>query len=456
MTKDMTTGNPTRLLLAFSIPLLLGNIFQQLYNMVDTIIVGRGINVLALASVGSTGSINFLILGFVMGLTQGFSILIAHAFGAKDYNRLRKVYAMSIYISFVTSIVVTLISVFGAYWLLELMNTPTNIIDNAAIYIRIIFGGMTITIFFNLFSGVLRALGDSKTPLYAMILSSLVNVVLDIYFIMVLKMGVAGAAWATLIAQGISVVICYLRLRSIQQLRFKKEDWIFDRGITHELVKLGFPVALMNSVTAAGVMILQLMVNGFGSIYVAGYSAGSKIIGLVEQVGVTFGFAIATFVGQNLGAGNLARIKDGVHKCIKLSLITNALITFILIAFGRQLATIIVSESEVEVIAIAYQYIVITSSCLCVLALLFIYRASLQSLGNTFIPMISGIVELACRILVVLFIPGILGFAGVAVGEVSAWFGAGFLLMIAFYRELNKRIKQKEKDPISLKLDQQA
>lgn len=436
MTKDMTVGSPARLLLAFSIPLLLGNIFQQLYNMVDTIVVGRGIGVSALAAVGSTGSINFLILGFVTGLTQGFSILISHAFGANDYQRMRRVYTMSVFISLITSIVITILSVWGAYWLLDVMNTPADIIDDAVLYIRIIFAGMIITIFFNLYSSVLRALGDSKTPLYAMIVSSIINIVLDILFVVYLHMGVAGAAWATLIAQATSVLFCFLRLRQIDILRPEKADWRYESSITFDLVKLGFPVACMNSVTAAGVMILQLMVNGFGSIYVAAYSAACKIMGVVEQPGVTFGFAMATFVGQNLGAGNIKRIKEGIRKCIMLSLGLYVFIIAALILFGKPLIAMIVTQSETQVINIAYEYIFITSLFLGVLALLFIYRSSLQGMGDTVIPMISGGVEFGARILVALFLPALVGFTAIPLAEAAAWVGAEVLLMVFFYRRL--------------------
>ncbi|MEF9920449.1 MAG: MATE family efflux transporter [Erysipelotrichaceae bacterium] len=439
MVKDMTRGNPTKLLLSFSIPLLIGNIFQQLYGMVDTIIVGRGIGVNALAAVGSTGSINFLILGFVIGLAQGFAIMVSHAFGANDYKKMRKIYTMSIYLSLLIGILISMLSVLGAYDLLRIMNTPNNIINQATHYIQIIFGGMIITIFFNLFSSILRALGDSKTPLYAMIAATVVNIVLDIVFVIGFKMGVEGAAWATLIAQLCAMLFCFFMIKKIDFIQPNKSDWVFHKQISFDLIKLGLPVACMNSVTASGVMILQLMVNGFGSTYVAAYSAASRIMMVIEQPGVTFGFAMAAYIGQNLGANRIDRIRDGIHKCIRLSLILYAFITLILIVFGKDFISIIVSSSETKVISIAYEYIFITSLFLWVLSLLFIYRSSLQGMGDTFIPMISGIVELVCRILVALCIPTLLGFKGIAFAEAGAWIGAELLLMIAFYYKLNKK-----------------
>ncbi|MEG0264735.1 MAG: MATE family efflux transporter [Erysipelotrichaceae bacterium] len=439
MVKDMTRGNPTKLLLSFSIPLLIGNIFQQLYGMVDTIIVGRGIGVNALAAVGSTGSINFLILGFVIGLAQGFAIMVSHAFGANDYQKMRKIYTMSIYLSLLIGILISMLSVLGAYDLLRIMNTPNNIINQATHYIQIIFGGMIITIFFNLFSSILRALGDSKTPLYAMIAATVVNIVLDIVFVIGFKMGVEGAAWATLIAQLCAMLFCFFMIKKIDFIQPNKSDWVFHKQISFDLIKLGLPVACMNSVTASGVMILQLMVNGFGSTYVAAYSAASRIMMVIEQPGVTFGFAMAAYIGQNLGANRIDRIRDGIHKCIRLSLILYAFITLVLIVFGKDFISIIVSSSETKVISIAYEYIFITSLFLWVLSLLFIYRSSLQGMGDTFIPMISGIVELVCRILVALCIPTLLGFKGIAFAEAGAWIGAELLLMIAFYYKLNKK-----------------
>lgn len=441
MTKDMTSGNPTKLILGFAVPLLLGNIFQQLYNMVDSIIVGRGIGVDALAAVGATGSINFLVLGFVIGLTTGFSILISQYYGAGDMDEMKRSVTMSVYLSIGATILITAVSVLGARPLLEIMNTPADILEDALAYIIIIFWGIGSTITFNLFSAMLRALGDSRTPLYAMIVSSLVNIGLDIYFVMNLQMGVAGAAYATVIAQILSCLFCFFRILGIKDLHLKKQHWTFHPELLYRLFKLGVPVAFMNSVTAIGVMVLQFVVNGYGSIYVAAYSSANKIMNLVEQPGVTFGLAMATFAGQNLGAKQYERIKLGLNKTIKISTSVNIVLAVIMLVFGKQILALMVSGNEVEVIDIAYQYIVICVLALWVLGLLFIYRSSLQGMGDTVIPMISGAVEFITRIIIAVTLPGIIAFHSIGAAEISAWITATLLLMATFYKRINYYLK---------------
>lgn len=441
MTKDMTSGNPTKLILGFAVPLLLGNIFQQLYNMVDSIIVGRGIGVDALAAVGATGSINFLVLGFVIGLTTGFSILISQYYGAGDMDEMKRSVTMSVYLSIGATILITAVSVLGARPLLEIMNTPADILEDALAYIIIIFWGIGSTITFNLFSAMLRALGDSRTPLYAMIVSSLVNIGLDIYFVMNLQMGVAGAAYATVIAQILSCLFCFFRILGIKDLHLKKQHWTFHPELLYRLFKLGVPVAFMNSVTAIGVMVLQFVVNGYGSIYVAAYSSANKIMNLVEQPGVTFGLAMATFAGQNLGAKQYERIKLGLNKTIRISTTVNIVLAVIMLVFGKQILALMVSGNEVEVIDIAYQYIVICVLALWVLGLLFIYRSSLQGMGDTVIPMISGAVEFITRIIIAVTLPGIIAFHSIGTAEISAWITATLLLMATFYKRINYYLK---------------
>ncbi|HAH95226.1 MAG TPA: MATE family efflux transporter, partial [Dielma fastidiosa] len=306
----------------------------------------------------------------------------------------------------------------------EVMNTPANILEDALTYIIIIFWGIGATIAFNLFSAMLRALGDSRTPLYAMIVSSLVNIGLDLYFVISLGMGVAGAAYATVIAQILSCFFCFFRILGIKDLHLKKQHWSFHPELLLRLFKLGVPVAFMNSVTAIGVMVLQFVVNGFGSIYVAAYSTANKIMNLVEQPGVTFGLAMATYAGQNLGAGQYERIKLGLNKTIQISTGVNIVLALIMLLFGKQILALMVSGSEVEVIQIAYQYIIICVLALWVLGLLFIYRSSLQGMGDTVIPMVSGAVEFITRIVIAVTLPGIIAFHSIGVAEISAWITA--------------------------------
>lgn len=331
--KSMTKGNPTKLIIAFVIPLLIGNLFQQLYSIVDTVIVGRFLGVNALAAVGSTSSIVFLISGFVMGLSQGLSILVAQYYGAEDYKNIRKAITMSVYLYVLVGLIITVISVVYSKEILMLLNTPEAIIDDANRYMRVIFMGTFVTVALTSISGILRALGDSKNPLFASFISSIINIVLDIFFIVVLDTGVEGAAYATLIAQVIAIVFCLYKMWGIKIIKIHKEDWKFDKDMFLSSFKLGIPVAFMNSVTAVGVMVLQFVVNGYGEVYVAAYSAGSKIVVIMELISLNFGSAIATYSGQDIGAGRIDRIKEGMRSTNIILFIINACIGLSVIIF---------------------------------------------------------------------------------------------------------------------------
>lgn len=433
MTKDMTIGKPTKLILQFSAPMLIGNIFQQFYSMVDSIVVGKGIGVNALAAVGSTGSINFMIIGFITGLANGFGILVSQRFGADDKAGVRKTVTMSVYLSLFIATIVTILSLLTSMPLLKLLNTPSDIINDANIYISIIYAGIIATIFYNLLSSILRAFGDSKTPFYVMIISSLVNIVLNIMCVMGFKLGVAGSAISTDIAQVLSCVLCYGVVRKHEMLKMKKEDWKLNLEVCKRLFILGIPAAIQNSVTAVGGMILQTIVNGYGSVYVAGYTAAMKIAGLAEQPGVTFGFAMSTFTGQNLGARKYDRIRIGIIDCIKISTAVNIFISLFLFLFRHQIVSLFVSSDQVGVFKVSGQFLIVIALFIWDLGLLFIYRSALQGMGNTMIPMISGVLELIIRLSVAIVLPRYLGFLGICIAEISAWAGAEILLMAAYY-----------------------
>ncbi len=437
MVKDMTSGSPTKLILFFSIPMLLGNLFQQFYNMVDAMVVGRFVSVGALAAVGATGSMLFTIVGFAMGLTTGFSIVISQRFGAGNEDGVRQAVAMSVYLSLIISAVMTVAGVCLTKPMLVLMNTPEDIMADSITYLRVIFAGVSASIFYNLISSVLRALGDSKTPLYFLVLSSLINVVLDLVFVIQFQMGVAGVAYATIIAQGISFVLCVLYMnKKHPMLHLTKKDWIWDNHTIGELVRMGLPTAFMNSVTGLGILILQVVVNGFGSTIVAAYTAANKVQQLAHQPLMSFGLAMATYVGQNLGAGRYDRIRKGVRSGLLLSSI-GALAGAALVAFGGGLLVqMFVSGEETEVIDKAHLYLIISATLYVVLGALFIYRYSLQGLGNAMVPMISGFLELALRVGFSIVLPRYLGFVGIPMADISAWVGAGLLLGIAYYRNI--------------------
>lgn len=440
MTKDMTTGNPLKLILFFSIPLLIGNVFQQFYSMVDTIIVGRYVGVQALAAVGVTGSLSFLILGFTFGLTGGFSVIIAQRFGADDEDGLRKSVATSTILSIISTIIITLASMLSAKPVLSLMNTPDDIINDATIYIIIIYAGTCATVFYNMIAGILRSLGDSKTPLYFLILSSILNIILDLFFILNFNMGVRGAAYATVIAQGISGILCLIyALKKYPILRLKKEDWIWDKNFALKHLNVGIPMALQFSITATGVMVLKTALNAFGSTVIAAYTAASKVEQIVTQPGISFGTTMATYCGQNLGAGKYDRIKEGVKKGSIITIMVSIIAAVVLFVFGKSLSTLFISSDQIEALNYSKQYLNTVAAFLPILGMLFIYRNSLQGIGDAFIPMMAGVAELVARVIVAFTLPAFIGYIGICLASPFAWIGATIPMAIK-YRILIKRM----------------
>ena len=444
---DMTKGNPVRLILLFSIPLLIGNIFQQFYSMVDTIIVGRFVGVDALAAVGSTGSMVFLVNGFATGLTSGFAVLVSQRFGAKDEKGLRKSVASAITLTVASVVIITLVSLISAKPLLRLMNTPENIMSDAYTYIKIIYGGVIATVAYNLIASILRALGDSKTPLYFLIVSSVLNVVLDLVFIINFNMGVAGAAYATVISQGVSGVLCLIyTYKRHTILKLKKSDFIVtkDYYITH--LKIGVPMALQFSVTALGIMIVQGALNVFGSTVIASYTAASKALQLVMQPAVTFGVTMATYCGQNLGARNFERIQEGVKKCTIISIITSIIAGIVLVLFGKYFVLMFLESPDQTVIGYATQCLNIAAIFFIPLGLIFIYRNALQGIGDSFIPMMAGVYELAARALVAFTLPKFIGYLGICLADPVAWIFACVPLAYTYFKRIKKLLNEKENE----------
>ncbi len=439
--KDMTTGNPTKLIVGFAIPMIFGNLFQQLYSMVDSIVVGRGVGVEALASVGAASYLDWLVLGILMGITQGFSILISQRFGAGDAMGLRKALTMAVLSALGLMVVMSVIAQLLTRPLLELLRTPENTIDGACLYIRIIFAGIPIIVTYNLLSAILRALGNSRTPLIAMIIAALINVALDLLFVMQLGWGIAGVAIATVIAQVCSCLVCLKALLGIDLIRPEKQDWKPDFKVIGDLFRLGIPVAFQNGIIAAGGLIMQYVINGFGFIFVAGITAGNKLYGLLEQAGVSVGNAVATYAGQNLGAGKLKRIRLGVRRASMVSIGISLVIMALMFLLGRAIMMLYVSGDAAttgQVVDVGVQYLRVMSIMLPILYMLFIYRSALQGMGNTVIPMYSGIVELIMRVCMALLLSYWLGQNGIYFAEVSAWLGAEVLLMISYYRSMRK------------------
>lgn len=437
MTKDMTTGNPVKLILLFSIPLLIGNIFQQFYSMVDTIIVGRFIGVDALAAVGSTGSMSFLINGFVVGLTSGFAVLVSQKFGAKDEEGLKKATSSALVLSLIATIVITLISVLLAKPMLHLMNTPENIMADAYSYIVIIYAGTIATVVYNIISGILRALGDSKTPLYFLIVASILNIVLDIVFIVNFSMGVAGAAWATIISQGVSGILCIVYTYSKYKiLRLKREDFKVKKRVYIKHLKIGIPMALQFSITAIGIMTVQGALNIFGSSAIAAYTAASKVLQIVMQPAITFGVTMATYCGQNLGAKNYARIKEGVKKCTEISIITSIIAGLILVFGGKFFVGLFIENPDASILAYAQECLNYSAIFFIPLGLIFIYRNALQGMGESFVPMMAGAFELIARAIVAFTLPSFIGYTGICLADPVAWLSAAIPLGIYYFKKM--------------------
>lgn len=446
MTQDMTTGSPFKLILQFAIPMLIGNIFQQFYNMVDAIVVGRFVGITALGAVGATASLNFLVFGFAMGFMAGFSVVISQRFGAGDEAQVRKAVTMSVLLAAVMSVILTVLAVANTRNLLTLMQTPEDIFDSSVAYISIMFSGFIVTVFYNLLSSIMRALGDSKTPLYFLILASFLNVILDLLFVAVFSWGVAGAAIATVFSQATSVVLCLLYMRKKYDiLKMSREDWQFDMPMCGKLLSLGIPTALQTSVTAIGMMVLQGTINSFGSAVIAANTAASRVEQLVMQPLVSVGLSVATFTGQNLGAGKLDRIRKGLRVGVIID-VSWALLAGVLMTFGGDALTMLfVSNEDVaaaEVLRNSQMYLRTASMFFVMLALIFVYRNTLQGLGKPLIPMLSGFLELVMRITVALSLAGPLGYRGICYSNPAAWVGAGTLLVIACYINLGKLRKQ--------------
>ena len=433
--RNMTEGSPVRLLISFALPLMAGNVFQQLYTVVDTAVVGQVVGVQALAALGAADWLNWLVFGVVQGLTQGFSILMAQYFGAGDHRELSRSVGASLTLCAISAGLILLVSQLFAYPVLRIMNTPDDIMGTALLYLRIIFAGVPVIMAYNFLAAVLRALGDSKTPLYAMIVASLVNVGLDLLFVMGFHWGVAGAAAATVIAQVFSGVYCFLCLRKVTVIKLEKGDFSLTRERTASLLKLGTPVAMQNAIISVGGMVVQSVINRYGMLFIAGFTATNKLYGILEIAATSYGYAVTSYVGQNLGGKLLKRIKQGMRSAAIIALITSAVIAVCMLLFGKLFLGLFISGTPEQVslsMDIAYHYLAIMSVCLPILYMLHIYRAALMGLGDTVIPMASGFVEMAMRISVAVFLPLLMGQEGIFYAEVGAWLGAAVLL-VSFY-----------------------
>lgn len=435
-TGNFTEGRATRLLLLFSLPLMAGNIFQQMYTIVDTAVVGKVLGVEALAALGTVDWLNWMTIGAMQGFTQGFAILMAQKFGAGEYERLRRVVGNSVLLAIVCGAALTVASEGLAGWVIVLLKTPEEIRPISMAYQRILFGGIPVVMAYNLGASILRALGDGRTPLIAMIVASFTNIGLDILFVMGFGWGVEGAAIATILAQLLSAVYCFWHIRKIDILNMRREDLKAEPALCARLMKLGAPMAFQNCVISVGGMIVQTVVNGFGVAFIAGFTATNKLYGLLETAATSYGYAMVTYTGQNLGAGKLKRISQGLRAGIVISMVTSLIITALMIIFGRLiLGCFITAEAGQgqEALAIAYHYLCIMAVFLPVLYLLHVTRSCIQGMGNTVLPMVSGIAEFFMRTGAALFLPVLFGANGIFFAEVLAWAGADLILVPSYF-----------------------
>lgn len=447
MTKDMTQGNPMKLILGFAIPTLLGYLFQQFYNLIDTLIVGRYLGVNSLAAVGSTGSVNFLVIGFCMGICVGFSIPVAHKFGAGDFAGVRRFVANCIWLGVFFSVVMTLAMTFLCRNVLQWMRTPDDIFEEAYAYIIVIFLGIPTVFLYNILSGIIRALGDGTTPVVFLVISSIMNVILDLVFILNVGMGVAGAAWATVISQGFSGVLCLIYMvKKFDILRISREEWRPSLHLMGSLCSMGIPMGLQYSITAIGSVILQTAVNGLGSMAVAAVTAAGKIGGFLACPFDALGSTMATYGGQNVGARKLERIKSGLWACVKLGAVYSVIALVIALLFGAPLGKLFVEAEDPalveEIVQNVRLFLIISTAFYFPLALVNIIRFLIQGIGFPGFAILAGVMEMIARALVGFFLVPVFGFPAAALGSPIAWIFADAFLIPAFFLVFRKLKRQ--------------
>ncbi len=441
-TLTMTQGKPLRLLVRFSLPLMFGNIFQQLYSVVDTAIVGQGVGMSALAALGSVDWLNWMMLGIACGFTQGFGVRIAQKYGENNQADLQKFMGQSALASIALALLCLGLGQLALPVFLQFLRVPDDLYAMAILYSRIIFGGIPVMFLYNYASAMLRAVGNSKTPLLAMAVASVTNIVLDLITVFVFRWGIAGAAGATVFAQCLSAVICVVKVYRTPQLRFSKELLRPRRDILKNLLKIGCPAAVKNWMIAIGGMAVMAVVNKFDTAFIAGFTASNKLYGLLEIAALSYGQAITTYVGQNYGAMRFDRIRSGIKSATVLSIATALVIAAAMFAFGRPITRLFISaEDPAQALLagnVAFNYLRVMAAMMPALYMLYLFLSALQGLGDTVRPMISGFLELAMRLLVVTTV-AVTGYAsGIFCAEVAAWLGAAIYLGL-HYRKFSRQ-----------------
>ena len=446
MIKDLTEGNPLKLIVLFCIPLLIGNIFQQLYNIADLVIVGRTLGVEAFAAVGATAPLFFLIMFVIVGLTNGFAVVTGQRYGAKDYEGVRKSTAVSLILSGIITLICTILFSLFMHPILKWMNIPQNIYQDAYYYIEIIVIGLITTTLYNLLSSIIRALGDSKTPLYFLIVASILNIILALIAIKIFNLGVGGSAIAVILSQGFSVILCiyFIKLK-FPILHLKKSDWNIIK--TKEFIKdakehlrIGIPMGIQFSIIGIGIIIIQSVCNTFGSNVIAAITAALRIEQIATLPMTSFGVALAAYVAQNYGAKKFKRIRQGVLNTSIINIILSIIMAFLMRYSGCDIIEAFIGSATKEIIDIAHQYLLISTVFYFFLGQIFIFRNALQGMGETMYPLFSCIAELVMRSFAAVYLAIHFGYIGIFYSGPIAWISAALILSLGYFLNLKNFI----------------
>ena len=432
---DMTQGNPTRLLIRFAIPMMIGGIFQLMYNMVDTIVLGRFVGANALASIGATSSTTSCFLFLSTGMTGGISIVVSQLIGAGEPERVRKASANALLLTAFFGAAIGLIAFIGAQPLMQLLGTPADIIDGAVTYIQITCGLIIVQVAYNAIASVLKAIGDSRTPLYFLILCSFLNIVLDLFFVLTLKMAVAGVAWATIISQGIAAVLSFIYMRrKYAILCFSRQEMAVDRKIMSDYLRYGLPMGATSCLLSVGMLVITSVINSFGSSVVAAYTVGSKVENIAVLLFNQFAMSFSVYAGQNFGAGYRDRIYSGIKQAMRLILILSFIAAVLMLVFGRYFSMLFVDGSETEILSISIWMIRIEACFYPALGLIWLFNSALRGLGQVNVTIVSSIVELLSKILISVLLSRVLGPVGIWFAAPIGWVLGGIVSGTAFYR----------------------
>lgn len=448
--KDLTHGNPVSLLLSFSLPLMLGNIFQQLYTFVDALIVGQKIGAYAMAALGATEWITFIMFGVITGITQGCSVVISKYFGTKEQDKLEKSIYSTYIICITLAICFTIIGQLVTYPALVLLNTPTEILEFSYLYLKILYAGVPVTVFYNLLAAIMRALGNSRQPLNAMVIASISNIVLDLLFITVFHMGIAGAAYATVLAQLLASLYCLLFIRRSHMYQLSASNKTLSKDLLKEQITLGLPMGAQNLITSIGGLVVQATANSFGVLFVTGYAAANKLYALLEIAATSYAQGTLTFTAQNRGINNTKRIKEGLKASLLIGVLTAIFMSFIMLFAGKWILGLFITESVINAevtintgnaILVGYQFLQILAFGFPLLYSLYIIRACIQGLGDSFFPMLSSFIQVIMRVSCALFLTKLIGHSGIFWGEICAWVGADIFLLSVFILKIRNKSK---------------